>query len=72
MLHVLNIKGKRIKLLAGESTPIKCLCFHGRTVLSNTLKMHSGGEGYVTDAKVMETEKQTAHSTSLLKCLCVV
>ncbi len=43
----------------GESTPIKCLCFHGQTVLSNTLKMHSGGEGCVSDAKVMETEKQT-------------
>lgn len=57
--HILNIKIKSIKLLVGESTPIKCLCFHRWTVLSTTLKMHYGGEGCVTDAKVMESEKQT-------------
>lgn len=71
-LRILNIKIRSIKLLAGERTPVKCLCFHGWTVLSNTLGMHYGGEGYVTDAKVREREKQTeltAHSTSLLKCL---
>lgn len=59
VLHILNIKIKSIKLLVGESTPIKCLCFHRWTVLSTTLEMHYGGEGCVTDAKVMESQKQT-------------
>lgn len=58
--HILNIKTKSIKLLVGDSTPIKCHCFHGRTALSNTLEMHYGGEGCATDAKVIESEKQTA------------
>ena len=67
--HILNIKGKRTKLLAGECTPIKSLCFRGWTVLSNALEMHSGGEGCAIDAKVIESEQHTVFNTPLLKCL---